>query len=650
MKQINKYSVLLMFIAAMTMTWTQVAAQQQTGEDDHYLIASKKYNKWNTSKQFVAGFKAFDSDAYDDALKQFEKEVKLHPGNGYALCNLGIVKKIIAFNKTRLLFYDIYSSEIMSIDSLETVYEKILHERDVNYLLAVADVDKGISLMPAADKESLSKAYLRKGKILEECNDKDLELTLETYKKSIEILPTIKGYEALISFYKDIMEDEITANDYRIEAYNIFGDKCGSDILVALAQHYYNEGQADKSLDIVDKLLQSNPDNYSALNVQASVFKAQKKYDAYLDNVIKLANSGQFQETSSELIELASESEENYNLVINKLRQAQRNHSDEDLMNWHIVEGYVNFYQSHDYRQALECFKTGVKLSENSFIYARIADCYYRLGEVDQALQVMDDAVVMRVKEYNKDEEENDESSTIDKYGILSDKIDMEMRLGLVDKVINDSRVMLILTEADDKDNKSSACLALEWAYKAQGKLKEALAYNDKWSEIDPNNVNVRYRQASTLWDLDHRDEATSILRGILSNEDNFAQNNELKFNVLCRLGETDEAQKILDELAANTIYVNDLTEEQINELDSVPEIMSYYNLACGYSIMGDAVKALSFLRKHYEEGSGSTNPDFDYAILDDDFNNIRQNPEFMATINRYKQQWLNGNLKPLKK
>ena len=55
---------------------------------------SDQYNQWTTSSNFVNGMKIIKEgkqDDIDNAISYFDKELKQHPLNGYALCNKSMI-------------------------------------------------------------------------------------------------------------------------------------------------------------------------------------------------------------------------------------------------------------------------------------------------------------------------------------------------------------------------------------------------------------------------------------------------------------------------------------------------------------------------------------------------------------------------------
>ena len=162
-----------------------------------------------------------------------------------------------------------------------------------------------------------------------------------------------------------------------------------------------------------------------------------------------------------------------------------------------------------------------------------------------------------------------------------------------------------------------------------------------KKSEED--NILPTYYKARVLVLAGKVNEGREILNEILASYD-FTGNDEMKMNVLYYLGRTTESKAILDQLTANTTQVMEMTNKDLEATEQLPEVMSLYNLACAYSLHGESSTALDYLKRCFE--SAEAEPNFDYAVLDYDFDNIRKNPKFMELINTYKTKWLNGTLK----
>ena len=95
MKYLKKYRVIALLIALVAVwapgAWAQAPVDvAEIDSVESETFNSQQFNKWKSSKKFVAGVEAYDNDKYADALKHFNAEVKAHPANGYAYCNISL--------------------------------------------------------------------------------------------------------------------------------------------------------------------------------------------------------------------------------------------------------------------------------------------------------------------------------------------------------------------------------------------------------------------------------------------------------------------------------------------------------------------------------------------------------------------------------
>lgn len=653
MRYLKKYRVIALLIALVAVwspdVWAQAAAD--VVEVDSVVsetFNSTQFNKWKNSKKFVSGVEAYDKEEYADALKHFNAEVKAHPANGYAYCNISLCQDKIALDTLYESMTKLFASIDHSTDDIDDP-DAFFESVKVKYVEIMTDalssLDKGISLLPAGDKQSLSQAYLTRATFLDKFLETDSAEVLNSYKKAIEINPNQETYTKLIDYLVNNNETE-EANSMAIEAYHVLGEaQCGDDLLAMAGEAFRLKGDHAKAMEIANKVLSNDPTNTQSRETRSSLYNEQKNYSAYVDDIITLSNTGAVTGITSLLLDVIDASDDNWDMVIDKVHQAQDNDDEDAKTNWYLVEGYLNIHHKGDYRTALDCFKKGAEYTYTSSLFTRIAECYYAMGEVDNALQVMEDAIVL----YAKEQQEEDEEEEVADYRCLLQKIEMEMDCGLVDQVINDAEVYRIIV--GDGEQSLQAYMALEWAYFMQGKYREALKYNQMWLDADDDDrINILYRRAYILYGVGQVEQAQKILSELLCDESNFEDNQELKFNCLVRMGRSQEAKAILDKLVADQEHFNALSQEEKEAVETVPEWMSLYNIACSYSVLGDSEKAIYYLRRHYEETSGVDGMNYNYTILDYDFDNIRQNPEFMGLINEYKNKWLSGTLMRKKK
>ena len=91
---------LLFALLLLAMSMTALA------DDFEGVIVNTGQNKWASSKYFAKGIEAINDDDLEMAIDMFEKEMKQHPSNGYAICNLAHCQFLTAKNE---MFTDIYS-------------------------------------------------------------------------------------------------------------------------------------------------------------------------------------------------------------------------------------------------------------------------------------------------------------------------------------------------------------------------------------------------------------------------------------------------------------------------------------------------------------------------------------------------------------
>lgn len=618
-------------------------------EENSDYFNSSKYNKWKNSTNFVAGLKALDENddendykvAYLDAIAFFDKEIALHPANGYAYCNKAQFQHNLAVVELNNWIVAVFYTGKLTFDDTDEMgkeYDKKKTEIDVRHHEAVVTLDKGIALLPSQDKDNLYKAYMLKAEILSSWREPDSAQVVDAYRKAIVINPVKESYYELLDFYTN-RGDIRDAVSIVMEMNKVFGDDNDESLMLFTAAAHYENADYDKALEVYNKILKLNPKNETALSNRVDVYLKQGKYNDCVDEAIKLADKGVIYDVSTRLLEVCEASDESVDMVFEKVNQAKVNDSEENPTNWNVVEGYLYIINKNDYQKGIECLKTGLKQTYNPAMLAAIGRYYYLLGKVDNALQWLDDAFTLQQQRKQESDEEDDTATDNEDY--LAKKIEIEMNCGLVERVITDAQIYRLVN--GDEANINVAFPALIWAYLAKGNYKECIDICDKWLEVSDGQIYPMYRKAYALSVMGRNDEAQAILQEIFSDESNFLTNNDLKLNVLLRMGRTSEAREILETLAENSRKVQNMTAEDLINADVVTETMESYNLACYYSLLGDKEKALDYLRQHFEECNDSLDPNFDYAILDYDFDNIRQMPEFMQLINEYKTKWLNG-------
>ncbi|GEM_PF-2712678 len=636
----------LLAIVACQAAWAQdgdmpdfAFADQEPLETEKF--DSKQHNRWARSSYFMQGIKAMDTalnsddenviEHYDKAIASFNKEISKHPRNGYALCNMALCQYHmidIALNK---FLVDLLNNaaeqnagageEFMA--KLDSIYQEATHDRESNIAEAIAILKRGMELLPVPDRQSRCDARIVMSKMLKSI-DADQSEQLKWLHDAVVLHPCEKSYLELLGFYSD--------NNYHDDVARVAKEAAAYVPNNPIVRYYQavtcaHNGDYAQALAITNDLLGDNPSNKELLQLRASLHQLTKNYKAAVDDIITMANKDIIADVDQPLAAIATASGD-VGMVIDAVKQQQVRDDASDLpVNWWLAEAILHSSVRHDYHTALDCARQALKMSSDNAVKAFIAEQHYLLGNVDKALYLLDEAA-----HFDNEGE------------ALKRKMEIEMNCGMASEVINDAMVLKNM----GIDSVLPTCYSYKaWAHSALGDWASMIACCDAWQQHDEDNMMPRYYRARALVLKGQVDEGHNELEQILATS-SFDGNEELKMNVLYYLGRTDESLTILRKLTANTELVAAMTSEQKDEAETLPEVMSLYNLACAWSLHGDSGMALDFLKRHFESNAADA-INYGYAILDYDFDNIRNNPQFLNIINEYKNRWLNGDYQPAK-
>ena len=142
-------------------------------------INSEQYNKWKTSKPFTQALEALQNDETKDAVDGFTKELKLHPDNAYAMCNLAQANCLM-HTEQLLDEVDKYSGDTTAIIAANKKFRELV-KGDVKMF------ESSIAKLPSQDKESQCAAYLALGEMLSiYCYDDEAAI-LKAYSNAIAV-------------------------------------------------------------------------------------------------------------------------------------------------------------------------------------------------------------------------------------------------------------------------------------------------------------------------------------------------------------------------------------------------------------------------------------------------------------------------------
>lgn len=647
MKLLNN-TMRLMLLALLAAVACQTA-RAQDGDMPDFAFASqepletekfdsKQHNKWARSTNFARGIKAMDDainsdgdselDVYDKAITCFNKEIKQHPSNGYALCNLALCqyhRATIALNKYLVELLDSAAEQGPGDDemmaNLEAIYQEAGETMKQSLAQAIDNLDKGMALLPVPDRQSRCDARIVMSEMLKSI-DADESEQLKWLNDAVVLHPCEKSYTKILEFYSDNDDDDQVERIAREAADFI---PYHPAVRIYQAMDAAERGDYAHALAIIDDLINDDPNDKDILQVRASINFNAKNYKAAVDDFINMANYEKITDVHTPLAAIAIASGD-IDMVIDAVKQQQERDDDEDLpVNWWLAEAMLQSSVRHDYHKALDCAHQALRVSNDNSVKAFTAEQHYLLGDVDKALYILNEAA-----HFDNEGE------------ALNRKMEIEMNCGMASEMISDASALLSM---GIEPMMPVGYSYRAWAHSALGDWKSAIADYDEWMQHDEDNVMPRYYRARALVLAGQQEQGRDELEQILATH-SFDDNEELKMNVLYYLGRTDESLAILRKLTANSEMVAAMTDEQKASADTLPEVMTPYNLACAWSLHGDSDQCFNFLKHHFD-GDSDDAINYGYAVLDYDFDNVRQNPEFLRIINDYKKRWLNGGYKP---
>ncbi|HSR16525.1 MAG TPA: protein kinase [Ignavibacteriaceae bacterium] len=204
----------------------------------------------------------------------------------------------------------------------------------------------------------------------------------------------------------------------------------------------------------------------------------------------------------------------------------------------------------------------------------------------------------------------------------------------------------------------SEAYASLGLAYFGKSELDQALAATKKAIELDPNNSNAYWILSRIYHSTDHDKEAIEALEKVVSINPNFFTAYDDLEMYLERIGDLEKYKNVLQTVIsivpkyliqhpedtyrrmayAVTLAKVGKTKEAKMEGDKALElspddpIMMYYG-ACLYARLGEKKEAIRLIGDSIKSGYEN----FEWIKRDPDFENIRNEPEFVELINTNK-------------
>lgn len=510
----------------------------------------KSETKLPDTYAFTRGVEAYQEGNNQDALDWFNKEISDHPDNGYAY-----------------------------------IYISALRYGNDEYGKALSSINQAIKKLPKKDKEYTAIAYgTRAGVYLVM---EDTINALQDYSTAIRLEPENKRhYDRRAQIYFEQGNYTLADADYdqmiRIDPGDVMG-------YMGLGRNDKEQGRYEQAIDKFNYVIKMEPDYDSGYSFRAECYLKQKRYSEAIDDIIKaLSISGD----RKAYFLLVTIDEEAIPLVKAKL-QVQSNKEPNEAAWPH----YIGLVMEHNNRQgeAVAFYEQAQSRDTNSVFLERIANCYFDLGEYENALDYINRAIYMDSNDY-----------------------DLVMLKGNI--------------------------------YNEMGNYPAAIAELNKYIERYPDSYFGYYRRGWFKDEANDVDGAIEDYTMSITLEPRYAYAYCGRGRFYNEQGKTDLAradfQKVIEldtvpdpgsSCAQYAFYFLGQRDKAVAFMDSLiakneDRAGSYYDAACLYSIMGEKDAAMGYLSKAFENGYRRIS----HTKADHDLDNLREMQEFKALLDKY--------------
>lgn len=453
------------------------------------------------------------------------------------------------------------------------------------YGKAITAINYALKYLPKKDKDNMSWAY--KIRAMVNLSLEDTTAAIADFTQAIKIRPDVYDYyDRRADVYFELKQYDLSNADYlqmiKLEPGN-------TDGYMGYGRNLRDQNKLDEAIEQFTYAFKLDSKFSQALAFRAECYAKQHKYEEAVADMIAAIELDENRKAIYELVYIDKEGVD-YAMPQLKVQMAKNPNNP----TWYVYAGMI-YEQQRRYKKAIAFYEKVKTLDADTWYDAEIADCYREMGDYANAL---------RYQHYIYD----------------ADSTDANAMMQIAD----------IYNEMDSVD------LAIEWATKALA--------------LHPDQPTWYYRRGwyadkSGRWDEAIEDYTLAI-----------TINPRYAYALLCRgqlyhfKGQEDLARKDFEKtISVETepnnnacaqyayFYLGD-TVKALAFTDSIlakfPEEL--YDAACIYSLIGDTTTALSYLRKHFENGFRR----FAHLRKDDDMQNVRATAGYKALYEEFWQKY----------
>ena len=504
------------------------------------------------SYNYKRGVEAMQEENAEEAIEFFNKDLSENPKNGYSYCWIAHLR----------LMRDEYGKALTAAD----LAIKYLPKKDTEYVvfgystrakthLCLEDTVKALADYTTAIgiKDDDPKLYENRAQIYYEQDQYDLSDA--DYKKMTELQPgNLMGY----------MGQGRNAN----------------------AQKKWEE--AIKLFDYVTKL---SSDYNSSYSFRAEAYLALEKWSEATDDIVT-AMGLDWDRKALYLIHELKEPATTMLLAKMKVQSAKAPNEGK----WPYLMATV-YEENKQLEKALECYKEANNRDASDGIWYRISICQWKMGNYEQALASINQALNM-------------DSTDVD---YMAHKSDVYYAMGNPEMAVSEWDKILAL-----QPDYAEGYYQRGWFKYLMRDYENAVEDFSMCIALEPTVAYAYVCRGEVYVQQGKKDLAEMDFKKVLEIESTPEEYQCIHYAYL-GLGQNDKAIAVIDSIIARD-------EEKAS---------SYYDAACLYGRMGNTQKSLEYLEKSLELGYNR----FSHISLDHDMDLIRHTEEFKSLINKYNSK-----------
>lgn len=509
------------------------------------------------SYNYLRGVEAIQNKKSEEALEYLNKDIAENPKNGYSYSWVAVLR--------------LENEELGRALTAADLAIKYLPKKDTEYVIFAYSTRADI--------------YLALGDTLKAMSDYDLAIKIKPDEEDL--------YEKRAQIYYEQEKYDLADADYQKMVQLKPGDVMGYMGLGRNANAQKRWNDAIKQFDYVTKLAADYSSGYA---FRAESYIGLEKWNEATNDIIS-ALTNDWDRKAMHLATIIKEPA--FSMLVSKTKIQSVKSPNEPR--WPYIMGNM-YEENRHYSKAIEAYTEANKRNASPVILNRIAHCYSNMGQYENALSCINQALNM---------DSTDLSILEKKANILYEKGEVASAIDVYSQVLT------------TQPEYAFGYYRRGWFKELSGDIDGAIEDLTTCVVLDPTESYAFETRGDIYMKQGKKDLAEADFKKVIELEDSPEKYSCIHY-AYHGLGQDDMAVAMIESIIAR----------------DVDRAGSYYDAACLYARMGNKEKALKYLEMSLEHGYRR----FSHISRDDDMDLIRGTEEFKALIRKYKERNVEEN------